>query len=1212
MVRLFSLFVTIILVSSVIPAVYQAHSAPVSPFVMSPLHGSPNQFNPSTTYQSIKVYTATVSSSLPSVVMTDWAISSVGLTPPTPQAGDSVTLSAVLVALSSTGSFPQSVDLECTIDGVSCGGGSVSYRGPIGVPVTVTAQTPWTAWPGTHTLIWSASTNNDPNPSNNIMSTAFTVGTATQTTTSCTFTSALSPSTITQGTSSVMVSGTDTCDPPGTSIGSLIYSSPCPSSGLPSGVAFINPGNLTDSSTDSSGHFSYSANTATLSPGSYCLIIQTPSISGQSGGYDHLTVTAATTSSSTLIAATTSTPTLTVKGQPASGGEWTSIGPSPIQGCGTSPSNNYCSGRVSAIALDPSHPGTIYIGGAVGGVWKSTNGGSTWTPLTDNQPSLAIGSIAVDPSGVVYVGTGDGTERCDNYYGAGVLKSTDGGSTWTQLGASTFGRATIPKILVDPSSPNIVIASSSSGHTASATGCGIPVDPGVPLGIYVSQNSGLDWTRTLTATVKADDMVLAPNSPSTVFAAVDASLYESTDSGQHWSGPLGGGLPTLANVQYTRIKLAASSNSTFPLVLYALTYQLYNQQDQPIDRGALYVSTNDGSTWTQVSTPTGFCSGCAGRMALAVDPTNPDIIYLGGPYFYRTTDGGNHWTTFATGYGNVFHEDMQAFAFSPTSHSTLYVGSDGGIWVSTNADSCTVPPDYDKSSFCWTDLNLGLDLAQFNSIATNPTIPNNYIGGTQDNGFSQYLGTSTIWQMKGTLYNGESTFDYGDNGWTAFDPTNPSTMYAVSPNGGFLRSDDGGAHWNQGTDPTGNHSEPSEFEEPVAMDPSTPSTQYFGTYRLWKTTNKGDTWFLPGPGLSVSAPNLLSAIAVAPSNGQWVYAGTSAGTFFASEDGGSNFVEADTGLPNRFMTGIAVDPTNPQQVYVTFSGFGGMHIFETTNGGTFWSDITSNLPDLPTDTILLDPINSTIYVGTDSAVFKSTNGGTSWVVVGTGLPNVPVFGLAFGFDGPLLAATYGRGVWTLGTTPSASQCLIATASFGSSAASEVQLLRNFRDNSILNTRAGTSFMIAFNAWYYSFSPTTASYLRTHSVERTLTRTALYPLIGIMFISSTAFNALRSSPEVAVVISGLMASSLLGAFYVGLPLGVLTATVKRLRDERRLKLLQYALTVALLIGFGMLIIGELFNLVPLLIMSTSTLVLSTISLSAISTSKTVARIKRYLS
>src|SRR5208282_3055444 len=303
---------------------------------------------------------------------------------------------------------------------------------------------------------------------------------------------------------------------------------------------------------------------------------------------------------------------------PASGAKWTSIGPSAIQGCSYLSSNSLCSGRVSAIALDPSHPGTIYIGGAVGGVWKSTNGGSTWTPLTDNQPSLAIGSIAVDPSEVVYVGTGDGTERCDNYYGAGVLKSTDGGSTWTQLGASTFGRATIPKIVVNPSNPNIVIASTSTGHTGSATGCGIPVDPGVPLGIYVSNNGGVDWTRTFTATVKADDIVFAPNSPSTVFAAIDARLYESTDSGQHWSGPLGGGLPTPPNGQSTRIKLAASSNSTFPLVLYASIYQ--------IDQGALYVSTNEGSTWTQVPTPTSFCSGCFGRMALAVDPTNPNVI----------------------------------------------------------------------------------------------------------------------------------------------------------------------------------------------------------------------------------------------------------------------------------------------------------------------------------------------------------------------------------------------------------------------------------------------------------------------------------------------------------------------------------------------------------------------------------------------------------
>jgi photosystem II stability/assembly factor-like uncharacterized protein len=872
--------------------------------------------------------------------------------------------------------------------------------------------------------------------------------------------------------------------------------------------------------------------------------------------------------------------------------------------------------------------------------------------------------------------------------------------------------------LVDPNYPNIVIASTSSGGVGSATG-DITVDPGVPLGIYVSTDGGTSWNRTYTATVEAGDMVLDPQSPGTVYAVVDAQLFKSTNNGTTWLGPLlydgsiGGGLPDLFKGGVlspgTRIKLAVSSTQTNPFILFAETY------DETTQQGGLYESTNGGSAWTQVPTPSNFCTGCYGRMALAVDPTNPNFIYLGGVNFYRTTDGGNHWTTFYTGYGNVFHEDMQAFAFSPTSHTTLYVGSDGGIWVSTNADSCS-------PTSCFTDLNLGLDLAQFNSIAANPTNPSNYIGGTQDNGFSQYLGASTIWQMKGTLYNGESQFDYGDNGWTAFDLTKPSTMYAASPNGGFLRSDDGGAHWNQFYYGGNNPADPSAFEFPVAMDPSTPSTLYLGTDRLWKTTNMGNHWFLPDPGLPVTVgTTVLSAIAVAPSDGQYVYVGTEYGAFFASTDGGSHFVEKDTGLPpNRLLTGMAVDPKNPQKVYVTFSGFGGMHVFETTSAGTSWSDLTSNLPDLPTNTILLDSINGVIYVGTDGGVFSSTNGGTSWAVTGTGLPNVPVYDLAFGAGGTLVAATYGRGVWTLAysgsdfkifvpstktmaigdtdsiqitieslggfsspvtlntlpptpsgtgisltlntnsvtppangqasasltiiisssatpgtysinvqgrsmqlahtatllltinSTPLFGNCLIATASFGTPMAPEVQLLRNFRDNSIMTTRAGASFMIAFNAWYYSFSPGTAAYLRTHWVERTVMRGALYPLIGIMSVSSTTFNALRSSPEIAVIISGLMASSLLGAFYLGLPLGLLTATVRRLRIQRRLKLPQFLLTVTLLIGFVILMIGELFNLAPLLIISTSTLVLSTILLSATLTSKAVAGIRRRVS
>jgi hypothetical protein len=192
------------------------------------------------------------------------------------------------------------------------------------------------------------------------------------------------------------------------------------------------------------------------------------------------------------------------------------------------------------------------------------------------------------------------------------------------------------------------------------------------------------------------------------------------------------------------------------------------------------------------------------------------------------------------------------------------------------------------------------------------------------------------------------------------------------------------------------------------------------------------------------------------------------------------------------------------------------------------------------------------------------------------------------------------------TIPPLPQCLIATAAYGSDLAPEVQILRNFRDNSIMKTLAGSSFMIAFNAWYYSFSPYVASYLNGHLIERTVMKGVLYPLIGILWLSSTTFTTFEAYPEVAVLLSGLQASLLMGAIYVGLPFAIIQSRVRRLRDSRRQRLLQAMLTIVLLSGLAGLGIGELLLIKPLLILSTATIILSALFMAAAITSKEIAK------
>ncbi len=721
-------------------------------------------------------------------------------------------------------------------------------------------------------------------------------------------------------------------------------------------------------------------------------------------------------------------PTLITSAQVRLGGElasvegaWVPMGPSPIENC-SGLAGGMCSGRVTAIALDPSRPGTIYVGAAQGGVWKSTNDGSSWIPLTDGAPSLAVGTIAVDANGYIYVGTGEGDNSGDSYYGAGILKSTDGGNTWIQLGASTFGRSAFTRIITNPKNPNIVIATTNSGATSS-THVAIRVDPGVPLGVYVSTNGGNSWTRTLTAQRSyASDVVFDPVDPSTVYAAVDGGVYISSDAGTTWRGPLAGGLP--ATDKAGRISLAISASS--PMTVYA-AIEVTSAEGSG---GTLYRTTNGGNSWSQVPTPKGplfirltgegssFCTPqCSYDMFVAVDPSDSNILYLGGLDLYRSTNGGTTWTDLG-GYGGLLdllellllrrlahiHPDQHAFAFDPFSHTTIYVGNDGGIWSAKNADTCL-------AIRCWVNLNAGLMITQFTSLAAHPTDGRIFFGGTQDNGTPMHGGTSPVWKQ----------LDGGDGGWTAFDRKNPRTMYHTFFGLNIERSDNGGSTWRSITSGL-NPRDKSLFYVPMAMDPNSPTTLYLGTYRLYKTENRGDTWIQPSPGLSFPASgncragdDCIAAIAVAASDGRYVYAGTNTGKFFVSRDEAESFSEIDIGLPRAPVSKIFVDSTNPEIVFVTFSGFGTGHVFFTSIAGRAWSDISSNLSDVPANAIAVDPSGATIYVGTDKGVYVSTDHGRGWSLLGTGFPRVSVVDLVFAADGTLLAATHGRGVWAFST-----------------------------------------------------------------------------------------------------------------------------------------------------------------------------------------------------
>ncbi len=775
---------------------------------------------------------------------------------------------------------------------------------------------------------------------------------------------------------------------------------------------------------------------------------------------------------------------------PPIGGEWINAGPSGVVNCGltgvlgiTVNLLGKCSGRVTAVAVDPSDSSgnTVYVGGAQGGVWKTTDGGSTWTPLLDNpiQPDgtsverydLAVGSMTIDPSGIVYVGTGEGGNNCaDCLYGQGILKSTDGGGHWTQLDPSTqscpqtsFGRSSFTKIAISPANPNMVLAATT-------------------LGVFVSTDAGQSWgsgSGCWLPTLRgvATDVVFSPIPNSTVFAAVDGQVFSSND-GLTWtrsttpqstsSSP--GGCFSAGVCGRINLAIAAYPPTT---ELIAAT------QD-----GTVWRTFDSGDTWALMTSPssgapfgvTNFCTEAVGSqcdydIVVAIDPTDPSIIFLGGQDLWVTTDGGNSWGDIG-GYdgnsistGNI-HSDQHAFAFSPANSHTIYVGNDGGIWTTTfHSVSVCVGQCVGGYVFPWKDLNSGLSIAQFYSVAANPQQLNNFFGGTQDLGILQHdCPDNTCEELSVT---GPIVWDDtnpGDAWWAAYDTADPTTTYAgfTGFSGGacgggscLLRTSASCILNFRGWCPitgglTSSDLDTSFFPQTLAVDPTTPTTLYFGnSAKLFKTVDQGSSWTATSLDMATACGGpcggTLSSVSVAPPDGASVYVGTSNGKFFASSDGATTFVESHTGLPpGAGIARTAVDPIDPSVVHAGFGGFtgGGNHLFVSTNAGSTWTDISqtvSGLPDSPVDSIAVDSAGTgAIYVGNDVGVYVSLDKGTTWQVLGTGLPRVQVMDLVFSAGNvALLAATHGRGVWTLSHLPSHPLTYVSVNSRGLDAAADV-------------------------------------------------------------------------------------------------------------------------------------------------------------------------------
>jgi len=732
--------------------------------------------------------------------------------------------------------------------------------------------------------------------------------------------------------------------------------------------------------------------------------------------------------------------------------EWQLIGPAGLDYAGSrTPNMGPAAGRTTAFALDPTNASTIYAGFALGGVWKSTDAGVSWTALTDTQLSLAVGAIVVDPNQpqTLYVGTGEGNYSGDSFYGQGILKSVNGGTSFTVVGADTFKGLSVARMFADPNGGLYVGA--VQGISGTQSGCMQSQGDVTRRGLYKSIDGGTTWTQLVRGVPVTDFEVDTTSMPRKGFLTeykIGAFSFDEATTPTTVT-PLTALATAYTNRPIWRIELARSKSN--PLVLYA-GVGIDTSTSPALDAGVaeVYRSLDGGTSWARIANAPNYCADqCMYDNVVEIDPTNPDTAYFGGSTcsVYKLTAGttapawsvvslpantactGNNWLM------GLVHSDAHAIAFLPGAPNTVFVASDGGLAKSTTG-----------GVGAWTHLNTGVSTLQFYDICVDPNDDTIVIGGLQDNGFAQKPQTGTFWRNFQTGDGTTCVMNLGDPTVANRFMLSTSQFYAAEYRttlGGTAQQSFVAGPNCTGAAPCG---EPTGFVAPLANDPSAPRTVYAGTNRIWRSTTGGAPaggvntgWRAISPDLTSgqmitctsgkTRSDVITTIAVAPSSSQRIYVGAYTGRISTSADGGANWTNVTKApLPGRFVTGIAVDYAKPEVVYVAYSGFSSVtpqspgHIYRSTDAGTTWSRFDTGIDplDLPINSVRTHPATSDIvYAGHDLGVVATGDAGKTWREVGTGFPHVAVTTLRYNDKtARLYAATHGRSAWSLQLAPS--------------------------------------------------------------------------------------------------------------------------------------------------------------------------------------------------
>ncbi|MFT5238243.1 MAG: photosystem II stability/assembly factor-like uncharacterized protein [Flavobacteriaceae bacterium] len=653
-------------------------------------------------------------------------------------------------------------------------------------------------------------------------------------------------------------------------------------------------------------------------------------------------------------------------------------------------------GRITDIEIPIDQSQTYYVGTASGGVFKTTDGGSTWIPIFDDQEMLSIGDIEISENNTetVWVGTGEVNAGGGSlaYDGNGMFKSTDGGSTWESKGLPNVG--SISKIVIDPNDDNTIFVSAMGPLFRNDTN----------RGVYRSIDGGTTWEQKLFVSdiTGVIDMAIHPTNGDIVYAASwerirrpefrqyggeTSRLYRSLDGGESWT-EMTNGLPSLA-ADKGRISIDISTSN--PNVLYS------RYADAIGNIQGVYKTVDGGDVWTEVNSAAlinvGFHWWFRG---IVVDPSDENIIYNVDFDVQKSIDGGNTWSAAFFG----AHVDQHALVFNKLVPGAVLLGNDGGLYYS----------DDDGDSYV---KDITLPITQLYRVHVDAQNGAKVYGGAQDN--------NTIRTTTGSI-DDWSPINGGDGFQPIVDHTNTDVIYSLRQNGKLWKSIDNGLIFFLSVDGISS-GDRKNWDTPVVMDPLDSQILYYGANRLYKTTNAAEDWtaispdLTNGPGGGNLSFGTIISISVSPIDTSTIYVGTDDGNVWITNDGGGSWNNISSTLPNRWVTKVLASRSDLNTVYVTFSGYrygeDSGHVYKSDDNGANWTDISSGLPDIPVNDILEDSYGN-LFLGTDIGVLASADQGVNWNVLGENLPSVVVTDMDIHEASEYLyIGTYGRSMYKL-------------------------------------------------------------------------------------------------------------------------------------------------------------------------------------------------------